>query len=255
MVSRALFIFYREVWGMDQVWVKEIRSGGKWSGTVGRGMLVRLTALAGGANVAAMLYNARDLTERYNMPDTLKAQHTSRLTRGHVLMSDNGRAMAGIVEDSLSWHDPISGVTTRQQTDAKYGVTTYQELRNEWLHSGYENLTVELVRNGLGVRDMMPVVNLFSKVYCDERGTMHYATDHCPAGATVTLRTEMDVLLVLSNTPNPLDPRVPYPSVPVKVEIFPTEPVGDDDYCVNYRPENRRAYENTWDYYALSGRA
>ncbi|MNG07128.1 hypothetical protein D3C84_904170 [compost metagenome] len=103
------------------------------------------------------------------------------------------------------------------------------------------------------MRDMMPVVNLFSKVAVDESGRMRYDTAHCPANATVTLRTEMDTVLVLSNTPNPLDPRADYPSVPVLVEVLATEEVGADDYCVQYRPENRRAYENTWEYYTLIG--
>ncbi|WP_438444979.1 urea amidolyase associated protein UAAP1 [Gorillibacterium sp. sgz5001074] len=240
---------------MDRTWSKVLGAGGKWSGRIGKGMLVRFTAMEPGANAAVLLYHAEDLTERYNMPDTLKAQHTSRLTRGNVLMSDNGRVLAGIVQDSLGWHDPVCGVTTRRSTDAKYGATTYQEQRNERLNSGLENLTVELVRNGLGPRDMMPVVNLFSKVVCGEDGTMRFVEEHCPAGATVTLRTEMEVLLVVSNTPNPLDPRTPYPSVPVRIEVFPAEPLAEDDLCVHHRPENRRAYENTWDYYALKGRS
>lgn len=187
------------------------------------------------------------------MPDTLKAQHTSRLTKGNVLMSDNGRVLASIVEDSLGWHDTICGYTTRTTTDAKYGTTNYQERRNEWLRSGQENFAIELVRNGLSLRDMVPVVNLFSKVFCDDQGDMHFCSDYCLAGATVTLRTEMDILLILSNTPHPLDPRTIYPSAPVKMEVLPAAPVDSQDYCVNYRPENRRAFENTWEYYALLG--
>lgn len=228
-----------------------LRPGDKWSGVIGRGKLLRFTALEEGANVSLLLFNARDLTERYNMPDTLKAQHTSCLMKGHVLMSDNGRVLAGIVEDSLGWHDPIGGFTSRAGTDAKYGTTRYQELRNEWLRSGHENLMVELVRSGLGARDLGPVVNLFSKVHCEEDGSMHYSMGHCPKNAAVTLRTEMDVLLVLSNTPNPHDPRASYPSVPVKLEVAAADPVGEQDVCVVQRPENRRAYENTWEYYAL----
>ncbi|MBB3110184.1 hypothetical protein FHS18_002251 [Paenibacillus phyllosphaerae] len=233
------------------IWNTVIGAGGKWSGRISRGKLLRFTALEAGANVSLMLYNALDLTERYNMPDSLKAQYTSHLTTGHTLMSDNGRVLASIVQDDLGWHDTISGYTSRKLTDAKYGNTTYQELRNEWLRSGQENFAVELTRNGLSLRDMMPNVNLFAKVFCEENGTMHYAQDHCPAGATVTVRTEMDVLLVLSNTPNPLDPRTDYPSVPVRIEVLQAEPVDEQDICLNHRPENRRAFENTWSYYAL----
>jgi urea carboxylase-associated protein 2 len=236
---------------MSSLWSKTIESGGKWSGTISRGKLLRFTTLGGGANLTMLMYNAFNVSERYNMPDTLKAQHTAHLTKGNVLMSDNGRVLASIVEDSIGWHDTICGYTSRAATDAKYGVTTYQQLRNDWLHSGQENLAVELVRNGLSVRDLGPVVNLFSKVYGDDLGDLHYCTDHCPAGASVTLRTEMDMLLVLSNTPNPLDPSMSYPSVPVKLDVLDAVPLDTDDYCVNYRPENRRAFENTWDYYTL----
>jgi uncharacterized protein len=233
------------------IWNKTLEPGEKWSGVIGKGKLVRFTALGEGANVSLLLYNMKDLTERYNMPDTLKAQHTSHLTTGNVLMSDNGRVLASIVEDSLGWHDPICGYTSRKLTDEKYGKTTYQELRNDWLRCGQENLTVELMKNGLGPRDLVPVVNLFSKVYSDETGKLQFVQDHCQQGDYVTLRTEMDVVVVLSNTPNPLDPREVYPSVPVKVEVFEAAPVDESDYCVNFRPENKRAFENTWGYYAL----
>jgi len=238
---------------MNAIWSTVLVPGAKWSGVVGKHRLLRFTAQEAGANVAVLLFNARDLTERYNMPDTLKAQHTAKLAKGHVLMSDNGRAMASIVEDGLGWHDPLSGCTTRASTDAKYGRTTYQQLRNGWLRSGQENLVVELVRNGLGPRDLGPVVNLFSKVVCGEDGRMQWQAGHCPAGATVALRTEMELLVVLSNTPHPLDPRTPYPSVPVKLEALPAEPAGERDECANFRPENRRAFENTLAYNALLG--
>lgn len=237
---------------MDKQWSKTLPAGGKWSAVIGKGKLIQLTALGEGANLSMLLYNARDLTERYNMSDTLKAQHTSHLSKGHVLMSDNGFAMASLVEDELGWHDPISGYTTRQQTDMKYGVTTYQELRNDWLRSGQENFAVELVRNGLGARDLVPVVNLFSKVSCDANGDMRFSAGHCAAGVSVTLRTEMDVLLLLSNTPHPLDPAAVYPSVPIAINIRAASPLEADDCCLNFRPENRRAFENTWDYYVLS---
>lgn len=231
---------------------KTIPAGGKWSTHIKRGKEITFTALEDGANMSILLYNADDTAERYNMPDTLKAQYTALLTKGNVLMSDNGRVLASITADSLGWHDTISGYSTRKQIDQKYGKTTYQEQRNEWYRSGEENLLVELFRNNLTSRDLSPVVNLFSKVYCDEEGNMHFVHDHSKKGDTVTLRTEMDVLLVVSNTPNPLDTRSVYSSVPVEIEITDAEPIKEDDTCLNHRGENRRAFENTWEYLALT---
>ncbi|GFN33999.1 urea amidolyase associated protein UAAP1 [Paenibacillus xylaniclasticus] len=237
---------------MSKVWTKILPPGGKWSGVVGHGKQIRFTALGEGANVSVLLFNAKDLNESYNMSDTMKAQFISRLTRGDVLLGDNGRALASIVEDSLGWHDPIGGYIRRSKTDMKYGVTNFQEQRNERFRSGDENLSIELIRNGLSQRDLGPVVNLFSKIVCDEEGYLHFQEGHCPEGSTVTLRTELDVLLVLSNTPNPHDPRTEYPSVPVQIEVFEAPPVNEFDYCVNLRPENKRAFENSWEFLALS---
>lgn len=231
---------------------KNIPAGGKWASRINRGKLVNFTALEDGANLSALFYNANDLSERYNMPDTLKAQHTSHLTTGNVLMSDNGRAMVSIIEDSLGWHDTIAGYATRKLIDEKYGKTTYQEKRNDWYRSGEENFAIELFRSGLTTRDLGPVLNFFSKVYCDEDGNMHFENGHAKKGDRITLRTEMDVLLILSNTPNPLDPNHIYPSVPINLGITDAEPIQENDICLNHCPENRRAFENTLYYLLLT---
>ena len=61
-----------------------LRPGQAWSRRMRRNQVLRLTDLEGTACVAAMFFNARDLLERYNMPDTLKAQYTAFLTKGRV---------------------------------------------------------------------------------------------------------------------------------------------------------------------------
>ena len=238
---------------MQKIFTKEFRPGEKWSGTIGKGKYIHFKALGDNANVSVLMYNMRDTSERYNMPDTLKAQYTAHLQKGNVLMSDNGRVFASIVQDSLGWHDSISGHTTREMTDEKYGKTNYQHNSNDYYRCGEENFKVELVRNNMSKRVLVPCVNLFSKVYVEEDGSMHYDTEHCKAGATVTLRTEMDIILIVSNTPNPLDPSKEYPSVPVTMEVYNAPPVDLTDYCVNFRDENYRAFENTWDYNNLLG--
>ncbi len=56
-----------------------------------RGQILRMTDIEGGANVSLMMLNAREKSERLNLPDTLKGQHTARLTAGHCFYSDMGR--------------------------------------------------------------------------------------------------------------------------------------------------------------------
>jgi len=86
-----------------------LRGGSAWSRHMRRGQVLRIGDPTGRAAVAALLFNANDPLERYNMPDTLKAQYTAFLTAGRVLYSDMGRILASIVEDSAGWHDTISG--------------------------------------------------------------------------------------------------------------------------------------------------
>ncbi|MEK5057138.1 urea carboxylase [Paenibacillus sp. FSL H7-0326] len=227
-----------------------VEPGGKWSAYVGRGKSITFTAQSDRANLSALLFHAPYPSERYNMPDTLKAQHTAFLTQGHVLMSDQGRVLASITEDSVGWHDPLSGYTTKQMTDDKYGVTSYQKNRNQRLRNGEENLIVEMYSHHLSPRDLSSPINFFSKVICELDGTMKYVSQST-AGRSVTLRTEMDVLLVLSNTPNPLDPTTKYPASSVQVDVADAAPVTETDPCVTLCDENRRAFENTWNAYAL----
>ena len=226
---------------MTSLYTEELPGGAMWSMRIPRDRLVRLTALDAGANVSALLYNSADPLDRLNIPDTLKALHTAKLTRGHVLMSDMGHSLASIVSDSLGWHDPIAGHGTAGHIKRKYGEHGYQECRNDFHRNARDNFLIELSKHGLGLRDIVANVNFFTKVSVDDDGKLHFAENHCPEGAVVELRTDMDILLVLANCPHPLDPSSEYPRKRVRIDIEPSEPAGPDDFCRNFRPECDRA--------------
>ena len=97
-----------------------------------------------GANVAALFYNYEDRLERYNMADTLKAQHTAYLTKGYVCYSDMGRILCSITEDTSGWHDTMTGVSNAAMVADKYGRTRFQEQRNGFYKNGYDGLLGEL---------------------------------------------------------------------------------------------------------------
>ena len=84
-------------------------AGSHWSLVMRSGTALTLTDIEGGANVGMLFYNPENLLERYNAPDTLKCQHTFRLTAGHCLYSDMGRIFCGIEEDSFGWHESVCG--------------------------------------------------------------------------------------------------------------------------------------------------
>ena len=76
------------------------------------------------------MLNANEKTERLNLPDSLKCQHTAKLTAGHCLYSDMGRVLAAITADTCGWSDSLGGVLCAEEVAQKYGQGRYQELRN-----------------------------------------------------------------------------------------------------------------------------
>lgn len=224
---------------------EQIPAGGMWSMRIQRHRTLRLTALAAQANVSALFFNATNPLDRLNVPDTLKALHTAKITKGHVLMSDMGHALASVVEDTLGWHDPLAGYSTPEIIRKSFGTGSYQECRNDFLRNSHDNFLIELNKHGLGLRDLVACINFFSKVTANDQGQLHLQSDHCKGGEGITLRTEMDLLVVLSNAPHPLHPAGEYPRVPVEVTVATSTPAGEDDFCRNFRPECSRSMSLT----------
>ncbi|MBI2150258.1 MAG: urea carboxylase-associated family protein [Acidobacteria bacterium] len=226
-----------------------LHAGATWSHVLKRGTSLRLTDTRGGANVGAIFYNWENPVERYNMPDTLKAQHIAHLTAGHVLYSDMGRILCSIVADTAGWHDPLSGCANAALVSAKYGEARYQEHRNDYHKNAYDGFTVELAKYGLGPRDMAAPVNFFSKVAVDDGGDMRFISGHSKPGMFVQLRAEMNVLVVLNTCQHPLDPNPKYDPKPVDLEIRKAPAPALDDACRVSRPENGRGFVLTERYF------
>jgi hypothetical protein len=232
------------------LWEDLIPAGCHWSGVIRRGVTLRLTDLEGGANCAALLYNFEEKTERYNMPDTLKAQHTAFVTAGHVCYSDMGRVLCSITADTAGWHDTISGLSDDAGLRERYGVKRFQEHRNAMHRSAKEGLLKEIGRWGLGKRDLHANLNFFGKVTADDGGNLTYQPGFSPAGAYVDLRCEMQVLVALSASVHPLDLRKDYSPRPVKLTAWRSGTAPAADPCRNRCPENQRGFINTERYFA-----
>jgi urea carboxylase-associated protein 2 len=232
----------------QELWQDGLRPGQAWSRRMRRNQVLRLTDLEGRACVSALFYNARDPLERYNMPDTLKAQYTAFLTTGRVLYSDMGRVLCSIVADSCGWHDTIAGHGTRAGDEARFGAGTYQELRNERHRNARDNFLVELGKHGLGKRDLVANVNFFARVEVDDAGALRWVPGEKRAGGFVELRFEMDTLVVLTNTPHPLDPAKAYAPGAVALAARSGPPAPVDDPCRLSRPENGRGFALTAQY-------
>ena len=227
------------------LWQDTLPGGAHWSGLLRRGTTLRLTDLEGRANVSALFFNQEEKTERYNMPDTLKAQHTAHLTRGHALYSDMGRVLCSIPDDSCGWHDTVCGVMDAATTRQRFGEANYQQHRNAMHRNGLDGFLVELGKWGLDKRDVVANVNFFSKAVADEAGRLRFDTAHRAPGQHVDVRFEMNVLVVLSAAPHPLDPATTYAPTPVGLTAWRSGTAAADDVCRRRCAENDRGFINT----------
>ncbi|MBR7834411.1 DUF1989 domain-containing protein [Actinospica durhamensis] len=213
-----------------------------------------LRCLGPGANVSMLLYALEDRTERLNVPDTLKAQMSARVAAPMALMSDMGRALASVTGSSLDWHDAITGHGLSGLGGGGVGVGAGGGVAVGAGGGGARRgLLDELAKHGLDRRDLHATVNFFSKVapVGDARGTLVYEPGHADEGDWVTLRAEIDLLVVLSTAPHPLAPAASGSasagasgSVPgVRLEIDESPAPGAEDATRRFRAESARALE------------
>jgi len=239
---------------VSDVIYSDILPGGKhWSMTMRRNQRLRLTDVEGGANVGMLFYNPVNLLERYNAPDTLKCQHTFKLTQGHCLYSDMGRIFCSIVADTHGWHDTVCGASTKAMVAARWGEATYQTHRNDWQQNGRDSFLVEAAKYGMGRRDLAANVNWFSKVATGETGQLMFDGAAAKPGAVIELRFDMDTLVLFHTCPHPLNPSPVYPKTPVRFEIIEGEAASADDACRTSAPENGRGFENNRLFHAGCG--
>jgi uncharacterized protein len=211
----------------------DIPGGSAWSMPVRAGRLITLTALGQGANLSVLLFGS-DRLDRLNVPDTLKAQMSACIRPPMVLMSDRGLALASVVASSLDWHDALSGYAHDR---SRNGLNPYD--------ISVSGLIIELAKHGLGEVDLHGCVNFFSKVDVNDQGALRFLPDHAQDGDAVTLRTEQDLLIVAASTPHPMDdPKVHSPAG-VRVEVALAAPPTVNDEPALFRPESRRALEQT----------
>ena len=227
-----------------------LRGGQMWSRVVKRGQLLKLVDVEGGASVAALFFNAELYLERYNMPDTLKAQHIARLTAGNSLFSDMGRVLV-LDRCRHGWlarhhHRPPDLEASLE----KYGGGSYQKLRNEFFRNTRDNFLIELGKYGLGKRDLHANVNFFTKVVADAEGNLVFSKGWSRAGSAIELRADLNMLVILSNTPHPLDPSPAYAPKPVALSIRNGRVAAPNDGCRTACPENERGFTLTDRYFA-----
>jgi urea carboxylase-associated protein 1 len=184
-----------------------------WSAIVAAGDELSIVDLGGNQAVDCILYSAVDTSERYSAPDTIAAQGRIFLTTGSVLRSNRGRALMTVVADECGNHDTLGGACSKESNTLRYGHHTKHQ------HACVENFLREGARHGLGKRDLVSNINWYMNVPVEEDGMLGIVDGLSRPGLTVTLRADVDTLVLVSNCPQINNPCNGFDPSPVRMVV------------------------------------
>lgn len=225
-----------------------VGGGGYTTLAIARGTMVELTDLEGDACVTLVIFNAAQTDERLNVADTVKIQWQAYLGAGSMLLSDRGRVLATIVEDTSGRHDAFVGTTTRGVNEGRYGDGS----AHGGTPAGRELLILGAAKHGLTPRDLPPSVSLFQGVRIADDGAIDFLGSS-GAGTRVRLRFELPAIVLVANVPHPADTRTDYVSTGVRIRAWRGEAATLGSPEALATPEAGRAFANTIDYARARG--
>lgn len=166
-----------------------------WSKIVRAGDVLTIVDLHGNQAVDTIFYGAADHGVRYSAPATIAAQGNIFLTTGTVLRDSDGEPMLTIVDDEVGNHDTLGGACSQESNTLRYGHHTKHQ------HACVENFIGEGARWGLTKADIVSNINFFMNVPVDPDGALGIVDGLSAPGKTVSLRAEIDTLVLVSNCP------------------------------------------------------
>ncbi|ORA33027.1 urea amidolyase associated protein UAAP2 [Mycobacterium aquaticum] len=166
-----------------------------WSKTVRAGDVLTIVDLHGNQAVDTLFYGAGDHTVRYSAPVTIAMQGNIFLTTGSVLRDSDGAPMLTIVEDEVGNHDTLGGACSQESNTLRYGHHTKHQ------HACVENFIGEGARWGLTKADIVSNINFFMNVPVDPDGSLGIVDGLSAPGKKLSLRAEIDTLVLVSNCP------------------------------------------------------
>jgi urea carboxylase-associated protein 2 len=220
------------------VWAESVAPGGYAHRVLAPGTTVRLSDVEGEACAHVLLYRADQTWERLCVADTVKVQWQAYSSSGQLLLSDQGRVLASMREDSSGCHDSICGTTTRAANEARYGSGSPEGPSP----AGRELFVLAAAKYGLTPRDLPPSMSFFKGVRVEPSDGALTWVGGCGHPSALELRAELPLLLLVANTAHPLDPRPVWTTTALEILAWSGEPTGPDDPLWTSTPERTRAF-------------
>lgn len=186
-----------------------------WSARISAGQMLRLIDVEGQQAIDFLCFGVEpyaDQVERYHMPNTIKIPKQLTLEKGSILYSQFARPMMTVTEDSCGGHDTIFGCCSFAVDQVRYGAQN-----GECCQRNFER---EMARHGLGPEHVVANANFFMNVPVAQNGHVDIIDSQSKAGDFVDLRAEMDVIAVLSNCPQELNPAAGEGPSPIRAIVY-----------------------------------
>jgi urea carboxylase-associated protein 1 len=188
-----------------------------WSAVVKAGQQLQIIDVNGNQAVDTLFYAAHDHAIRYSAQATVLGQGNIFLTTGSVLRAADGTALMTIVADEVGNHDTIAGACSKESNTLRYGHHTVHQ------HACAENFLAEATKWGMGKRDIVSNVNFFMNVPVESDGTLGIVDGLSAPGKSLTLRADIDTLVLVSNCPQINNPCNGFDPTPARMII--TDPL------------------------------
>lgn len=186
-----------------------------WSATLSAGQTLRLVDLEGQQAIDFLCFGAERYegqVERYHMPNTIKIPKNILLGEGSILYSQFARPMMTLIADSCGGHDTIFGCCSFAVDQVRYGAQNAECCQR--------NFEREMARHGLGPEHVVANANFFMNVPVATDGHAEIVASASKPGDFVDLRAEMDLIAVLSNCPQELNPAAGDAPTPIRAIVF-----------------------------------
>ncbi|MBF6482559.1 DUF1989 domain-containing protein [Nocardia otitidiscaviarum] len=184
-----------------------------WSTVVRAGDRLDIIDLHGNQAVDCLLYSASDHTERYSAQATVVAQRNIFLTTGSALRTDSGTTLMTVVADEVGNHDTVAGACSQESNTLRYGHHTRHQ------HACVENFLAEGMKWGLSKRDLVSNINWFMNVPVEADGTLGIVDGLSAPGKKISLRAEIDTMVLVSNCPQINNPCNGFDPTPVRMVV------------------------------------
>ena len=193
-----------------------VPAGNHWLHEIKKGQTLRLVDLEGNQAADTIFYDAHDPENRYSANDTILNQQALYLSTGSKLMSTMGDLLMTITADTCGRHDTVGGACSRESNTMRYAHNKIH------LHACRDVFITGLQEWDADVdkRDITCNINFFMNVPVTTDGKLTFADGISAPGRYVEMVADRDVMCLISNCPQLLNPCNAYNPTPIEAVIW-----------------------------------